>query len=483
MLTHPDHHLRVEGDSENRRGHVLIAASGLSGILYSTVELGRRLRAAGHRVTYAGPGHARGLAEEHDLGFLALEPSRYEQFLESDATEGVLSRIVNLPSRREQAAAAVGVDSWKRAVRELEPDLLLIDGEMHEHIISSSVCSAPIALLNSFASIWRRPGLPPPHHRVRPGVGMRGTRGVVSMLWLALRLRKSFRAASQGVRRLGCDRISILRHLARQAGFDLGRETDASQWLIPFTYPRFPVLSLHAQEFEFPHRPPDRVHYVGPMVLESRGDHPMTPAAEAELETVFEQRRGAARRRLIYAGFGSVFSTKLDLLRRLAAVVAEHPDWDLVISLSDQVRPSDLGELPTRVHLFPWVPQLRVLQHADVAVTHGGINTLDECVLHEVPMLVYCGFETDMAGNTARVEHHGIGIAGDSSRDTREEMGLRLEALLHQPTYHDRVGRLRRAYISYAENRVAERVVESMIEGGSRFTDREGPASPEGAGS
>ena len=81
---------------------------------------------------------------------------------------------------------------------------------------------------------------------------------------------------------------------------------------------------------------------------------------------------------------------------------------------------ADLGRLPEGAHAFPWVPQLDVLRHADGCVTHGGINTLDECVLNLVPMLVYCGFETDMAGNTGRVVHHGIGLAGD--RDRRHDL-------------------------------------------------------------
>jgi len=272
-------------------GHILLTTAGLSGLLYSSVELGRRLAAARHRVTYAGPASARELVESRGLGFLALDPNRYGRFLEADARRGTLSPISNLSRRREQAAESVAVGGWIQAVRDLEPDLLLIDGEMHEHIIAASATGVPIVLLNTFASIWRRPGLPPPHHMVRPGVGWKGNRIGVSMLWLALRLRKSMRAASQRARRVGCDRLSILHHLARQAGFDLRRETDYSQWLIPFTYRRLPVLSLHALEFEFPHRPPERVHYVGPMVLASRIDRPLDGDEGARLGAVLARLR------------------------------------------------------------------------------------------------------------------------------------------------------------------------------------------------
>ena len=73
-------------------------------------------------------------------------------------------------------------------------------------------------------------------------------------------------------------------------------------------------------------------------------------------------------------------------------------------------------------------------------------------------MLVYCGHETDMAGNTARVVHHGIGLAGDPETrhhgdDPRPDRpAARRAALREQP--ESSCGDV---YAAYAENRVAER--------------------------
>ena len=459
--------------------HILVVTAGLSGLLYSSIELARRLVTVGHRVTYASPAAARTLVEQHDLAFLALPPSQYDQFLETDAGVGAINRLVGMRRRRRRAAESMAVGGFVTALRELDPDLVLIDGEMHEHIIAASGAGAPVALLNSFASIWRRPGLPPPHHLVCPGLGWKGTRLGMWVLWLELRLRKRQKAMLHGLRRVGCDRRSILRHLAREADFDLRRETDDSQWLIPFTYRRIPTLSLHALEFEFPHTPPDRVHYVGPMVLESRNDHPMTEEDEAELEAVFEWRQqGEGRRKVIYVGFGSAFSSDLDLLRRLVGAVDLRPDWKLIISLSDRFTRSAVGPLPGGVHAFSWAPQLIVLRHADACVTHGGINTIDESVLSAVPLLVYCGFETDMAGNTARVVHHGVGLAGDRDRDSTETIVGHLERLMSEPSFDQNLRRLRRDYTAYVENRVAERVVGGMLDPLDRSSDRSHSSSP-----
>jgi zeaxanthin glucosyltransferase len=448
---------------EDTQARILCVTSGLAGMLYSSVELARRLAAAGHRLIYASYPHSRDLVELHGFEFLPLEPSRYDEFLEADRNSGALNRLFNLGDRRQRAIESLAVDGFADRVSATQPDLVLIDGEMHEHIIA--------ALLNTFASIWRQPGLPPAHCMVRPGVGWKGTRTGTALLWIGLRLKKKFKASRLRARRIGCDRLSILRQLAHDVGFDLGSETDDRQWLTPFTYRRLPVLSLHALEFEFPHRPPELVQYVGPMVLESRNDRKMTPDEQFELEAVFERRRHAGgERKIIFAGFGSELSTRLSLIERLLGVVRDRPNWDLVISLSGRMKPADLGPLPERVYAFSWVPQMTVMRHADAVVTHGGINTIDECVVNGLPMLVYCGNETDMAGNTARIAYHGIGIAGDLRRDSTADIRRHIDRLFSEPGFAVNLKRLQRSYLAYAENRVAERVVESLL--GQQLPDR-----------
>ena len=106
---------------------------------------------------------------------------------------------------------------------------------------------------------------------------------------------------------------------------------------------------------------------------------------------------------------------------------------------------------------------MSVLAHTDVAVTHGGINSVDECVMSAVPMLIYCGGETDMAGTTSRVVHHGIGIAGDRRRDGIAEMRAHVDRLISDGGVRDRICRLRQACAAYVETRVAERAVESLL--------------------
>ena len=96
-----------------------LAAKGIAGTFFLTGNWAAnnpqgvaQIAAAGHRVTFAGPPDSRALVEHHGLDFLPLEPSRYDRFLQDDASVPAVRRVLTLSKRRQQAVAAVRVDSF-----------------------------------------------------------------------------------------------------------------------------------------------------------------------------------------------------------------------------------------------------------------------------------------------------------------------------------------------------------------------------------
>lgn len=447
---------------------ILCITNCLKGMLYSSVELARRLAEAGHRVTYAGPEHARSTVELQGLEFACVDQSRYPDFLTEDASRGFLERLQATKQRRRRALDSLRLESFLHVVDRTDPDLLLIDGELAEHVLAVANRGIPIALLNTFVSIWRSPGLPPPNQFAVPGRGWRGSTWAAGLSWTRLRLSGARRNWIRKLQRVGCDRVSLLRELASENSVDFDAFTDFGQWLRPFTFSTLPVLSLHSQELEFRHTPPNHVRFVGPMPLEERGEPDLSEADQARLRTVFERRRTSeGRRKVVFASFGSFFTSDFGFVRRLCQAIAMQPDWDLVVSLGGRSNPAELGDLPDRVHVFHWLPQLAVLRHADAVVSHGGANTIDECLLNGVPMLLYCGYLTDMAGGVSRVVYHRVGIAGDREKDDAAQIHQRLECLLGDESFRRNAERFQRDLEAYRRDRIAEEAVESLLGTGS----------------
>jgi hypothetical protein len=115
---------------------------------------------------------------------------------------------------------------------------------------------------------------------------------------------------------------------------------------------------------------------------------------------------GAGGRPVVYVGFGSFLSARGDVLATVAGAL-RRMDVDVMLA-TGSTAPSELGELPERWLVRPYLPQVSCLARADVAITHGGNNSVTESLYHGVPMVVL-PFSTDQFAGAAAIERHGSG--------------------------------------------------------------------------
>ncbi|QEU94708.1 macrolide family glycosyltransferase [Streptomyces kanamyceticus] len=85
-------------------------------------------------------------------------------------------------------------------------------------------------------------------------------------------------------------------------------------------------------------------------------------------------------------------------------------DWRVVLAVGDRIDPAELGPLPDGVTAYAWVPQRSVLDHASLAVHHGGMATVMECLHHGVTSLIVPRLR-EQAGNARRLMELGLGGA------------------------------------------------------------------------
>ena len=67
-----------------------------------------------------------------------------------------------------------------------------------------------------------------------------------------------------------------------------------------------------------------------------------------------------------------------------------------------------LGKISDNIYAYSFVPQIEVLQHADVFLTHCGMNSVNEAMALGVPM-VAMPFINDQLSNAKRIVELGIG--------------------------------------------------------------------------
>jgi zeaxanthin glucosyltransferase len=132
-------------------------------------------------------------------------------------------------------------------------------------------------------------------------------------------------------------------------------------------------------------------------------------------------------RPLVLVSFGSFLSARSDALAR---VVAALRGLDVRVALATgSADADDLGPLPDSWLARTFLPQVALVRHAAVAVTHGGNNGVTEALTFGVPLLVL-PFSTDQFAIAADLERAGLGRALDPNSVTERAVRASVETML-----------------------------------------------------
>jgi zeaxanthin glucosyltransferase len=400
-------------------------------------RLARDLRARGHRVVFLGLADCADYTEPNGFELAPI----FERWFPRGSIAAMESAGANVRGLaflrkvrafiREMRALTgdlvTGRDrEIEAALGALRPDLLLIS--------SSSVYPAlpaffafslgiPCAYLTTLFPFRASPLYPPFTTDLVP----RGTalsRARCRLAWTLLLLKNRLRDMILAAAGLDVDMRRLFRRLAAARGFPAGRIREDSLLA--------PVLDI-----------PEL--YVCPRAL----DFPGAARAESYLGAAIDLGRSAPDfpwdrlqegRPLLYVSLGTYLylgrrGTR-DFLQKVLDGVGTDSRWQLVLAAGDEEVAAGLRVPPGAVVVVR-APQLALLERAGLAITHGGITTLQESLYFGVPVVVFpLGF--DQPGIAARVVYHGVGARGEARRATPAEIRRLVETVLGDPAYADR---------------------------------------------
>ncbi|MEM8713896.1 MAG: hypothetical protein AAGG01_23375 [Planctomycetota bacterium] len=455
---------------------ILIMTSGLTGILNASLEVVRRLEEAQHDVTYACPHDVRETVERHGVEYVQLPPISRSPSPERTRRDGE-SRVAHKwaewrtrRERRDQGVEALRTGAVETLLAELRPDLVLLDFDLEEHVITCHAARVRIAILSQWFEFRRRPGLPP--------LGSNLERGSAAQRWLAWtgsRARSRARQSATYLRYFGTDRRGVVREHARRSGFPAAGLW-SHDWSTLFAFEGIPVLSMTMEELDFPHRRGSRWSYVGPMVRLERDDGARADEPRRRIaEFTANARRGGQR--VVYASVSSMGTARdADFVTALAHSAARRAakggesSWSLILGLgghaSVQIESALDATLDQRareqVLVLAFAPQLDALREADLFITHGGIHSIHESIALGVPMAAYSGAAFDQDGCVARLAFHDAASVG-SRTDSAEAIAQRLDSALDDEHLRARTTELQRALARYQPS-LADSIDELLAE-------------------
>jgi UDP:flavonoid glycosyltransferase YjiC (YdhE family) len=139
---------------------------------------------------------------------------------------------------------------------------------------------------------------------------------------------------------------------------------------------------------------------------------------------------------IAYVSLGSFLSVRSDVLATVATAL-RGVDIRVAFALGSTPREA-LGELPSSWLVRETLPQVRLLGHSALAVSHGGNNSVTEALTSSVPLLLL-PLSTDQFAGAAAIEQAGIGEVLDPNAATADEVAAAAASLLAL----DGVGRAR----------------------------------------
>ncbi len=438
---------------------ILSVTAGVKSHLYSHLALAHRLRAGGHEPAIASPDASVGTdVEAAGIRFVRLAPERgrWHPAPYLPGFRGWLDGGRYATERRETLLSGAGLP---QALTAFDPDLVIVDTELHEHIVIALCSGRATATIEFHLSPRQRRGVPRLSHFLVPDDSL-AARLRAALHW---RRTRAQRAAGRLLRRVanrGADKHSTLHALARQCGRDFGALADTRGWQV-YTFPGLPCLRATVPDMDFrPARPAPNEYFIGPLILDSEFRN-YDAAVERAVESFIDAQ--PAGRPLVLLSFGSILNSP-EHIRAAIDAVTDRPVTLLVSAGGDADRLRSAG-LPPNVFVTRWLPLKALLPRARLMITHGGVATIHESIAAGVPLLVYSMGVMDMHGNAARVHGKALGIAGEPG-ELASRMWHNIETLLNEDRYRVNCKAMAETFARYASRERVLDAIENCRRGG-----------------
>lgn len=134
-------------------------------------------------------------------------------------------------------------------------------------------------------------------------------------------------------------------------------------------------------------------------------------------------------RLIIYISLGSLNTNFIDFYRTCISAFRD-TNYFVFMSIGKKCEVSKLGELPSNFYVRSFLPQLEILKHANIFITHAGFNSVNEALYFGVPMLAL-PLVNDQHMTAKRLAEMQLGITGNMKEmlpETLREMVEKLSA-------------------------------------------------------
>jgi len=388
-----------------------------------------QLRKTGEAVAFTGTFELRELITDEGFDFFLFEYaieyriksffSFLGMFLKSIADHSFL--------RRRLREFGNYTTETQRLIHYYNPSQIYLDEHLAEYYFFLQKPSVEIILLNTKFSTKMRENVPPLNSQFIPFNG-RISKAWVFILWSIHLANLRWQEVLLSIAFLGKDDLHFFKRHCKRNRIDWRDKIDFKHCFYRTISCQKTVVLCHKElDFKFESQK-NFERYIPPQARKNESKY-LTPGITKLLN---EMAVIKVNKKIIYCSFGTIPQNRSDTLgqffHKLLRVASSRTDLYFIISKSKlQFQFSD----QRNVQFFDFVPQYEILKYTDIMITHGGMNSINECLELNVPMYVLpLNLKTDQPGNAARILHKGYGVTGNLRFETKDRISQKLDRLL-----------------------------------------------------
>lgn len=416
-----------------RKGSILIDPFPATGHINACITLAKFLSSRDFHICFSGLPNFKNKTRNEGFDYVVTSPFLFTPSRVEIEEKGLLkfmmenidgSRFNKLQKKFEETAS-----DYDRMIASLKPDLILLDDHYAQKAFFYSKYHIPIITVQTMLPPLKSKGAPPfqsKHIPTKSGF----SKSFTEWFWKKCLVTRSLKKLKNNIITLGQTDLNVLRALSPDSELTIQRERCFGVGIR-----ELPMISTSPKAFDF-HRSTmkEEVLYFGKQKNDSEKkieDRRLLGL----LKKVQEQKNLEQEKILIYCSLGTLTQMREKIcrkfFRKIILTAKNYTAIEFILSIGEHFDVNDLSDTPENLRIFSLVPQKQLLEHVDIMITAGGLNSIRECIDAEVPMIVYpMNKKADQPGNGARVVFHNLGVTGNIRTASSRSVSRKIRSVL-----------------------------------------------------
>jgi UDP:flavonoid glycosyltransferase YjiC (YdhE family) len=147
----------------------------------------------------------------------------------------------------------------------------------------------------------------------------------------------------------------------------------------------------------------------------------------------------------------------------LVDVMTRKQEWQLVIVTGGGADISRFKTVTSNIILTEFAPQLKLLEISSLMITHGGINSIKECIYFGVPLILYPQIR-DQTQNAARVMYHKLGVRVNLQELSASQISSLIDQVNDDPSCRANIRQMSARFKDIENSQPSVQIIESILQ-------------------